>query len=266
MHWYVDFKDPHDAPGDQPSLFEWAGGVPALTRLAHLFYGKHVAGDPLLAPIYASMPPDQPQRAAAWLSEVLGGPQLYSQSYSDVEQYPGGAGKLISQGAGTDLSGPARDRWASLMLACVDEAGLPGDAQFRSAFASYVEWDSHAPTDGRPAGAAEQEKSVMPRWDWGAAGPPVRLVAADTEGSQEPSSLPGPNETVSFSRHIKPLFRSRDRQSMSFAFDLWSYAAVTANANAILERLHNGSMPCDGAWPADRLQAFQRWVDTGMPE
>jgi len=93
-------------------------------------------------------------------------------------------------------------------------------------------------------------------------------VAAATapEDSQQPSSLPGPDETVSFSRHIKALFRTRDRQSMSFAFDLWSYADVTTNANAILERLQSGSMPCDGAWSPDMVQAFQRWVDAGMPE
>jgi hypothetical protein len=53
---------------------------------------------------------------------------------------------------------------------------------------------------------------------------------------------------------------------MSFAFDLWSYADVTANANAILERLQNGSMPCDGPWSPDRVQAFQRWVEAGVPE
>ncbi len=51
---------------------------------------------------------------------------------------------------------------------------------------------------------------------------------------------------------------------MSFAFDLWSYAHVKARANDILTRLQNGSMPCDGAWPAARVEVFQRWIDTGM--
>ena len=53
-------------------------------------------------------------------------------------------------------------------------------------------------------------------------------------------------------QQIKPLFRSRDQQSMKFAFDLWSYDDVKANAQAILERLDNGTMPCDGAWPLNR--------------
>jgi hypothetical protein len=50
---------------------------------------------------------------------------------------------------------------------------------------------------------------------------------------------------------------------MKFAFDLWAYDDVTAHADAILERLRNGSMPCDGAWPNDRVEIFQQWVDTG---
>jgi CDGSH-type Zn-finger protein/truncated hemoglobin YjbI len=260
MHWYVDFKDPQPAVGDRPSLFEWAGGLPALTTLARLFYEKYVPGDPLLAPLYATMPSDQAPRAAAWLAEVFGGPQLYSQRFGDGRFGPG---RLIAHGASADLTGPARTRWAALMHQCADEAGLPGDAEFRSAFASYIEWDSAASSS--PAGTAAEEKPQVPQWHWGAAGPPTP-AATEPEDSQEPSSLPGPDETVSFGRDIKPLFRSRDRQSMSFAFDLWSYADVRTNASAILERLQSGSMPCDGPWSPDRVQTFQHWMDAGMPE
>jgi len=51
---------------------------------------------------------------------------------------------------------------------------------------------------------------------------------------------------------------------MSFAFDLWSYADVTAHAAGILDRLRNGTMPCDGAWPQDRVELFDRWTATQM--
>ena len=50
-----------------------------------------------------------------------------------------------------------------------------------------------------------------------------------------------------------------------FAFDLWSYADVSANANAILARLRAGTMPCDGAWPTAQTDAFARWIDERMP-
>ena len=51
---------------------------------------------------------------------------------------------------------------------------------------------------------------------------------------------------------------------MSVAFDLWSHADVKTRAKDILARLQNGSMPCDGAWPAARIEVFRRWTDTGM--
>jgi hypothetical protein len=70
----------------------------------------------------------------------------------------------------------------------------------------------------------------------------------------------------SYEDDIKPLFRDLDRDSMDFAFDLWSYQDVQGNADLILERLEGGSMPCDGAWPAERVALFRRWVEAGMPE
>jgi hypothetical protein len=62
---------------------------------------------------------------------------------------------------------------------------------------------------------------------------------------------------------VKPLFREVDRQSMRFAFDLWSHEDVRQHADAILDRLRAGTMPCDGAWPAARLDVFERWVESG---
>jgi hypothetical protein len=76
------------------------------------------------------------------------------------------------------------------------------------------------------------------------------------------------NGDLSFERDLKPLFRERDRATMlSVAnFDLWKREDVSANSQAILERLGDGSMPCDQAWPDDQVALFRRWVDSGMPE
>jgi hypothetical protein len=68
---------------------------------------------------------------------------------------------------------------------------------------------------------------------------------------------------LSFERDIKPLFREKDRTSMSRAFDLWSATDVAAHGQAILARLQDGSMPCDGAWPADKVATFATWLNSG---
>src|SRR6476619_2271850 len=76
-------------------------------------------------------------------------------------------------------------------------------------------------------------------------------------------STQGPDRSVSFEQDIKPLFRSKDRESMTFAFDLWDVSDVRSNADAILARLRAGTMPCDGRWPPAKVELFGRWIATG---
>lgn len=52
---------------------------------------------------------------------------------------------------------------------------------------------------------------------------------------------------------------------MDWAFDLSSYDDVKENAEDIYDRLANGTMPCDRAWPADQAQLFRAWIDAGAP-
>jgi hypothetical protein len=73
------------------------------------------------------------------------------------------------------------------------------------------------------------------------------------------------DKPISFERDIKPLFREGDRNSMKWAFDLWSGEDVAENSSAILERLRDGTMPCDGAWPDEQIAVFRDWVEAGTP-
>jgi CDGSH-type Zn-finger protein/truncated hemoglobin YjbI len=258
MHWYVDFKDPR--PDATPTLFAWAGGLPALTRMTRLFYERHVPDDPLLAPLFAQMQSDHPERVAAWLAEVLGGPQLYTQRY-------GGYQRMLSQHAGKGLTEAQRARWASLLESSADAAGLPADPEFRSAFRGYIEWGSRIALENSQPGAVPLPRMPVPRWDWGVAGRPAAQVTATDSRAKEPAAtLPEAGAPVSFEEHIKPLFREQDRDAMRWAFDLASYADVVANSGEILARVRAGSMPCDAAWPAERVEVLQRWIDTGMRE
>ena len=70
---------------------------------------------------------------------------------------------------------------------------------------------------------------------------------------------------ISFETDIKPLFRQGDRESMESHFDLWSHDDVSEHADAILARLRDGSMPCDGAWPKEQVDLFQSWAESGKP-
>jgi ferritin-like protein len=94
--------------------------------------------------------------------------------------------------------------------------------------------------------------------DWGA-------TSRFATGGGVAPAIPTTDEPMRFEDDIKPLFRERDRDSMRFAFDLWSADDVSTHADAILARLEAGTMPCDGAWPAERVAVFRQWIDAGKP-
>ena len=52
---------------------------------------------------------------------------------------------------------------------------------------------------------------------------------------------------------------------MKFAFDLWTYPDVRDNAQAILDRLKDGTMLCERRNPPSGGRV-QRWVQSGMSE
>lgn len=70
-------------------------------------------------------------------------------------------------------------------------------------------------------------------------------------------------KAIRYEADIKPLFRARDEQAMKWALDLYSYEDVSQQADAILAKLRDGSMPCDGAWPNDRIDLFDQWIRGG---
>ena len=241
-----------------PTLFEWAGGAPAVLRLTTIFYRKYVPDDPLLAPLFADMAPDHPERVAAWLGEVFGGPHSYSEQYGDYD-------RMVARHVGKELREEQRARWVQLLCISADEAGLPTDAEWRAAFVAYLEWGSRIALENSQPGAHPPPHMPVPRWSWVADATPgsrVSALAEPTPQRDEPD-LPGPDEPVGFAHDIKPLFREGDRRSMRFAFDLWSHEDVAAHADAVLERLRAGTMPCDGAWPEDRVAVFERWIESG---
>jgi hypothetical protein len=175
---------------------------------------------------------------------------------------------MLSQHICKQITEEHRTRWVTALLRAADDAGVPNDAEFRSVFQSYIEWGSRLAVENSQTESRPPPHMPMPHWDWNtAAGPPGGRISALAPPADEPDqqvTLPQPDEPVSLAAHVKPLFRGRDRRSMQFAFDLWSYDDVRTNATAILERVQAGTMPCDGAWPAEWVELFEHWTQSGM--
>ncbi len=71
---------------------------------------------------------------------------------------------------------------------------------------------------------------------------------------------------LSYATDIRPMFREMpDVASMKeFGLDLSSYEQVKENAARIYMVLEDGSMPCDGPWPMNKVAQFKQWMDEGM--
>ena len=150
-----------------PTLYDWAGGSAALERLTQVFYQK-VARDPLLKPVFRNMSAEHPKHVATFIGEVFGGPKTYSASL-------GGHRGMVEHHLRRHLSEAQRRRWTDLLADAADEAGLPDDPEFRSAFMAYVEWGSRLARANSNLGPGfEPADEAMPEWNWGVPGGPYR--------------------------------------------------------------------------------------------
>jgi len=82
--------------------------------------------------------------------------------------------------------------------------------------------------------------------------------------SNEPNSDVPTSGEPGFAKDIRHLFREIDRDEMQWAFDLWNYDDVRTNAEAIIERIYAGNMPCDVPWSNDRVEMLVAWFEAGM--
>lgn len=146
-------------PNNPPTLYTWLGGIQALQRLTARFY-ERVPSNPTLAPVFAHMNADHAKHVAAFLAEVLGGPEAYSASH-------GGHPHMIRQHLNRHLSQEQRRAWVALLLDTADELGMPDDPEFRSALVGYLEWGSRLAVLNSQEGATVNADAPMPKWGWG---------------------------------------------------------------------------------------------------
>ncbi len=146
-----------------PTLYEWCGGSAALHRLTDVFYDR-VLADPLLEPVFSHMSPNHRDHVAQWLGEVFGGPTDYTDQL-------GGYPAMLAHHLGLAITEEQRARWVTLIAESADEAGLPDDPEFRSAFVAYIEWGTRIALANSQPAATPPPDAPVPRWGWGEAPP-----------------------------------------------------------------------------------------------
>jgi hemoglobin len=143
----------------RPSLYEFAGGESAFVALAAAHHARCLADPELNHPFsHPGQNPEHVERLAAYWAEVLGGPPRFSQSCSDQSAL------LLMHAGNGDMSDLGR-RFVECFVLAADDAGLPSDAEFRSALRAYMQWAvndvlAHDLPSDIPAGLP------IPRWSW----------------------------------------------------------------------------------------------------
>ena len=146
-----------------PTLYEWAGGGPAVARMINAFYDR-VEQDDLLSVLFpGGVSADHREHVSVWWSEVLGGPS----DYTALGGYP----RMLAHHLGLDISVEQRRRFVSLMSMAADDAGLPDDPEFRAAIIGYLEWGTRLAMQNSKPGAEVVTEAPVPRWGWGVAPP-----------------------------------------------------------------------------------------------
>jgi hemoglobin len=141
-------------------VFDFAGGERAFLALARAHHARCLADPELNHPFsHPDQHPRHVERLAAYWAEVMGGPPTYSQSC-------GTQSALLSMHAGNGDMGDLGQRFVECFIQAADDAGLPGDPEFRAVLRAYMEWAVADVLAYSPVDATVPTGVTMPHWSW----------------------------------------------------------------------------------------------------
>jgi hemoglobin len=144
----------------EPSVFEAAGGMDGMRRLAHAWHARVMADELVSHAFSHGFHAQHTERLAAYWAEALGGPRAYTDAYGDETS-------VVRMHSGNGI----HDEMDRRAIACFDEAltdaGLADDRRLRQVLHDYFAWATttsmaqfHESADDVPDGLP------IPRWSW----------------------------------------------------------------------------------------------------
>lgn len=144
---------------ERPSIYEFAGGMPAFLALAAAHH-QRCLDDPVLShPFLHLGHPDHVPRLAAYWAEVFGGPAGYTEA-------AGGHSFMLAIHAGQGADVDFGTRFIECFVRGADDAALPDEPAFRAALKNYMTWAVGEVMSCLPAGSVVAADLPMPRWGW----------------------------------------------------------------------------------------------------
>ncbi|MDH2444545.1 group II truncated hemoglobin [Amnibacterium sp. CER49] len=143
-----------------PTLFEGAGGLPGLRRLADAWHAR-VLADPVVSHAFShGFRDDHIERLAAYWAEALGGPPEYTERY-------GTEADVVRLHSGNGPHDEMNERAVACFDAALRDVGLDRDERLATVLHDYFAWATwnsmyrhHGSTDEGPRDLPVQQ------WSW----------------------------------------------------------------------------------------------------
>jgi hemoglobin len=142
------------------TVFEAAGGMDGLRRLAHAWHQRVMADEVVAHAFSHGFHPQHVERLAAYWAEALGGPSTYSEAYGDETA-------VVKMHSGNG----EHDEMDRRAIVCFDlalgDVGFTGDDPVRRALHDYFAWATTTTMSRYPRSAEDVPKGLkIPRWSW----------------------------------------------------------------------------------------------------
>jgi hemoglobin len=141
------------------TVFEAAGGMDGMRRLAEAWHRRVMADEVVSHAFSHGFHPQHVERLAAYWAEALGGPSAYSDSYGDETTVV-----KIHSGNGEHCEMDCR------AIACFDQAladvGLANDGALRQVLHDYFTWATTTTMSRYESTDDVPNDLRIPRWSW----------------------------------------------------------------------------------------------------
>lgn len=141
------------------TLCEAVGGPEVVFRIARRIH-EAMVGDTALGARFASTAESHVPHLGMWLTEVLGGPRLYSAVHDDIAP-------MLGRHANQSIREEERARFVERAMEAVRaECSCSIDHPAIAAIERYLEWGSRVAVANSDPGHAADVGAGVPLWDW----------------------------------------------------------------------------------------------------
>jgi len=151
--------EPCDVAMRRPeTLYDAVGGVGTFFAIAGAMHHE-MSSDARLGDRFRRAAPTHVPHLAMWLTEVFGGPKLYSETLGDIAP-------ILARHAGGDFTDDDRERFVELTRRAAERHIPASQPRALDAFMRYIEWGARvAVANSRPDHVPNAAAGV-PTWSW----------------------------------------------------------------------------------------------------